>query len=138
MAGLGALLLLLAATPAQATFAYSDPLGSNVFVSAVRWLERTLLGTVGTTIAVIAVASVGFQMLSGRLSWRYGARVVLGCFIIFGASSIAAGILSAVGPGQGEPVVAAAAPPPSYPAVVAPPPPPANADPFAGAALPSR
>jgi type IV secretion system protein VirB2 len=71
-----------------------DPAGSGVLVSAVTWLQGTLLGTVATVVAVIAVASVGFLMLTGRINWRYGATVILGCFILFGAASIVAGIQS--------------------------------------------
>jgi len=81
-----------AAASAQDTLA--DPAGSGVIVSAVRWLQGTLLGTVATVVAVIAVASVGFLMLTGRINWRYGATVILGCFILFGAASIVAGIQS--------------------------------------------
>jgi type IV secretion system protein VirB2 len=44
---------------------------------------------------VIAIACVGFLMLSGRINWRHGAVVILGCFIMFGAASIVAGIQSA-------------------------------------------
>jgi type IV secretion system protein VirB2 len=76
-----------------------DPAGSGVLVSAVRWLEGTLLGTIATVVAVIAVASVGFLMLTGRINWRYGATVILGCFILFGAASIVAGIQSTAGQG---------------------------------------
>jgi len=74
--------------------ATGDPAGSGVLVSAVHWLQGTLLGTVATVVAVIAVASVGFLMLTGRINWRYGATVILGCFILFGAASIVAGIQS--------------------------------------------
>jgi type IV secretion system protein VirB2 len=72
----------------------ADPQGSGVLVSAMHWLEGTLLGTVATVVAVIAVAAVGLLMLTGRISWRYGATVILGCFILFGAASIVAGIQS--------------------------------------------
>jgi type IV secretion system protein VirB2 len=78
----------------------SDPQGSGVIVSAVRWLEGTLLGTIATVVAVIAVASVGLLMLTGRINWRYGATVILGCFILFGAASIVAGIQSTASMGQ--------------------------------------
>lgn len=78
----------------------ADPAGSGVIVSAVRWLEGTLLGTIATVVAVIAVASVGFLMLTGRINWRYGATVILGCFILFGAASIVAGIQSTASLGQ--------------------------------------
>ena len=72
-----------------------DPEGSGVLVNAVNWLQGTLLGTVATTVAVIAVAAVGFMMLTGRINWRHGAVVILGCFILFGAASIVAGIRAA-------------------------------------------
>ncbi|MEA3052273.1 MAG: type secretion system protein VirB2 [Sphingomonadales bacterium] len=85
---------------ASAQDSYSDPAGSGVIVSAVRWLEGTLLGTIATVVAVIAVATVGLLMLTGRINWRYGATVILGCFILFGAASIVAGIQSTAALGQ--------------------------------------
>jgi type IV secretion system protein VirB2 len=85
---------------AAAQDAMADPAGSGVIVSAVRWLEGTLLGTIATVVAVIAVASVGLLMLTGRINWRYGATVILGCFILFGAASIVAGIQSTAGLGR--------------------------------------
>jgi type IV secretion system protein VirB2 len=78
----------------------ADPAGSGVLVAAVRWLEGTLLGTVATVVAVIAVATVGFMMLTGRINWRHGATVILGCFILFGAASIVAGIQSTASLGR--------------------------------------
>lgn len=90
----GALPAILAASPANAQ-SYSDPAGSGPIVGAVQWLQGTLLGTVATVVAVIAVAFVGFMMLTGRMNWRYGATVILGCFILFGAASIVGGIQSA-------------------------------------------
>jgi type IV secretion system protein VirB2 len=91
---------VLFSSPASAQDSYSDPAGSGVLVSAVSWLQGTLLGTVATVAAVIAVAAVGFMMLTGRINWRYGATVILGCFILFGASSIVAGIHSTATLGQ--------------------------------------
>jgi len=78
----------------------ADPEGSGAVISAVRWLQGTLLGTVATVVAVIAVATVGLLMLTGRINWRYGATVILGCFILFGAASIVAGIQSTAQLGQ--------------------------------------
>jgi type IV secretion system protein VirB2 len=77
---------------AAAQDSLADPQGSGVIVSAVRWLQGTLLGTIATVVAVIAVAAVGLMMLTGRINWRYGAVVILGTFILFGAASIVAGI----------------------------------------------
>jgi type IV secretion system protein VirB2 len=73
----------------------TDPQGSGVVVNAMRWMQGTMMGTVATVAAVIAIASVGFLMLTGRINWRHGAVVILGCFILFGAASIVAGIQSA-------------------------------------------
>jgi len=91
-----ALVSFLAPVPALAAIP-ADPAGSGVIISAVNWLQGTLLGTVATVAAVIAVAAVGFMMLTGRINWRHGAVVILGCFILFGAASIVAGIRAAAG-----------------------------------------
>jgi len=74
-----------------------NPQGSGPIVSALMWLQGTLLGNVATAVAVIAVAMVGFMMLTGRMNWRMGGTVVLGCFILFGATTIVAGIQAAAG-----------------------------------------
>jgi type IV secretory pathway VirB2 component (pilin) len=115
-----------------------DPGGSNAFTSAVGWLEGTLLGSGATIVAIIGIASVGLLMLTGRIDVRRTAQVVFGCFIIFGASTIASGIMGALnGSGAATPDIAAA---PSSPPVLPQPPayPRANStpyDPYAGAAL---
>src|SRR3546814_8848657 len=70
MGAAGAIAGLFHAASAHAQ-EFADPAGSGVLVSAVRWLEGTLLGTIATVIAVIAVATVGFMMLTGRINWRY-------------------------------------------------------------------
>lgn len=74
-----------------------DPAGSGPINSAFGWMQQTMLGTVATTIAVMAVAAVGFMMLTGRVNWRFGATVIVGVFIIFGAGAIVAGIQGAAG-----------------------------------------
>ncbi|QNQ11819.1 TrbC/VIRB2 family protein [Sphingomonas alpina] len=119
------------------SYSLADPAGSDPLVAAVGWLQGTLLGTVATTIAIIAVAVIGMMMLNGRINWRSGATVITGCFILFGAGIIAAGIRSAASGGYERDYV----PPAPY---VAPPPPvvtpspaptrPADFDPYAGAA----
>ena len=88
-------LLAIFAGHAKAWAATIDPAGSGAIVNAVNWLQGTLLGTVATVVAVIAIAAVGFMMLTGRVNWRHGAVVILGCFVLFGAASIVAGIRSA-------------------------------------------
>ena len=83
--------------PAQAQVVTQDPAGSSPLIAALDWVQGTLLGNLATTAAVIAVAAVGFLMLTGRMDWRRGLTVVIGCFIIFGAVSIVAGIRSLAG-----------------------------------------
>ena len=92
-----ALFSLLAMPRAAFAMVAPDPEGSGVIIGAMNWLQGTLLGTVATVAAVIAIASVGFLMLTGRIDWRRGAIVILGCFVLFGAASIVAGIRSAAG-----------------------------------------
>lgn len=72
-----------------------SPQGSGPIVAAIQWIQGTLLGNVATSVAVIAVAVVGFMMLTGRMNWRHGVTVILGCFILFGAAAIVAGIQAA-------------------------------------------
>src|SRR3546814_8806830 len=67
MGAAGAIAGLFHAASAHAQ-EFADPAGSGVLVSAVRWLEGTLLGTIATVLAVIAVATVGFMMLTGRIN----------------------------------------------------------------------
>jgi type IV secretion system protein VirB2 len=93
------LLGLLAPVPALAQAVRSDPAGAGPIVAALGWLQGTLLGNVATAVAVMAVAAVGFMMLTGRMNWRFGATVIIGCFVLFGAGAIVTGIQSAAGAG---------------------------------------
>ena len=92
---LASLLLLPQAAYAQA----ANPQGSGPIVAALQWLQGTLMGNVATAIAVMAVAACGFMMLTGRLNWRMGATVIIGCFVLFGAGAIVTGIQSAASVG---------------------------------------
>lgn len=113
----------------------------NSFIAAVAWLGGALTGTLATSIATIAVASIGLLLLSGRISLRRSTQVLIGCFILFGAPLIAQGMMGtmngmATAP-QIQPVVGPRLP--AYdvgPAQSAPPATPY--DPYAGAALPAR
>lgn len=87
----------LAAASAAHAQATENPAGSSALIAALDWVQGTLLGNLATAAAVIAVAAVGFLMLTGRMDWRRGLTVVIGCFVIFGAVSIVAGIRSLAG-----------------------------------------
>ncbi|PEQ12748.1 type VI secretion protein [Novosphingobium sp. PC22D] len=99
-AGLALAAMIAALVPATARAqTAADPAGSGPIVAALGWLQGTLLGNVATAVAVMAVAAVGFMMLTGRLNWRFGATVIIGVFVLFGAGSIVSGIQSAAGAG---------------------------------------
>ena len=112
----------------------------NAIASAAAWLQAMLLGTIAATIAVIAIASIGFLMLSGRTDVRRAAHMIVGCFVIFGASAIASGMVGAISRvSDSDAVVQAPTPPPAVaPPVGYPNSNPSAFDPYAGAAVPSR
>jgi type IV secretory pathway VirB2 component (pilin) len=89
--------LLVSAGPAFAQSVQNDPAGSGPILGALAWVQGTLMGTLATTAAVIAVAIVGLMMLTGRIEWRRGLTVVVGAFIVFGAAAIVAGVRSVAG-----------------------------------------
>jgi type IV secretory pathway VirB2 component (pilin) len=104
--------------------------GVSVLGGALSWIANLVTGSLATAAAVLAVAWLGIALTQGRFDWREGARVMLGCFILFGAPMLAKGILDAAQGSHGRTAPAHEAPP-----VVTPPPPP-QFDPYAGAALP--
>ena len=70
----------------------SGPAPSSSIVASIMWIEHALLGTVATSVAVICVAGVGYEVLKGHIPVRRLATVIIGCFILFGASDIAAAL----------------------------------------------
>jgi type IV secretion system protein VirB2 len=92
-----ALAALFTPAIASAQSVNTDPQGSGPILAALNWMQGTLLGNLATTAAVIAVAVVGLMMLTGRMNWRFGATVIMGTFILFGATTIVAGIRSVAG-----------------------------------------
>ena len=110
-------------------------------VAAITWIEHVLLGTAATVLATIAVASVGMLLLTGRIEIRRGANIVIGCFLIFGAATIANGIMAAVQKDDAPPAANPAPPPPPYSQSPGPVQKSQNTpgyDPYAGAALPQK
>jgi type IV secretory pathway VirB2 component (pilin) len=115
----------------------ADPPATSVVAPAARWVEALLMGNAATAVAVIAVASVGIAMLSGRIEIRRGLFILLGCFVLFGASSIAKG-LRAAAQGEEATITAQSPPAPVFPKPKAGTVNPQNSgyDPYAGAAVP--
>ncbi len=80
-------------TAPSAAYAQQAPgTAGDPVTNALLWMQSILLGPIATTLAVMAIAGVGFMMLTGRMNWRYGATVIIGVFIIFGAPRLVATI----------------------------------------------
>ena len=110
--------------------ASGDPIGA-----AIGWLNSLLLGSLATSVGVIAVAGLGFAALNGHVVLADYRRVIVGCFVLFGAREIASGILSFVSfagplPAAGYATVPSTVPP--APQVIQ------HYDPYAGASLVNR
>jgi type IV secretory pathway VirB2 component (pilin) len=78
--------------------------GSNALVAASDWIVGLLRGPLATGLAILAVAAIGALMLRGRVSVRHAAQVLLGCFLLFGAASLAASFRSLADYGLGSTV----------------------------------
>ena len=85
----------------------------NAIAAALVWIRVTLTGSLATGFAIIAVAWFGLILLSGRLPRRRGIQLILGCFIIFGASSIAVAISQVLNTSPGGGSDSASAVPPA-------------------------
>lgn len=77
------------------TLAAAPPSNGPALLDAVEWINLVVHGSLVVSIATLGIAALGFATLSGRLSARRGLLSILGCFVLFGASSIAHGISSA-------------------------------------------
>jgi hypothetical protein len=73
---------------------------SGAIQGATVWLDAIFAGQLTMAIGIVAVAGLGLSMLSGRIQIRRALAIALGVFIIFGAPSIARGILTSYRPSQ--------------------------------------
>lgn len=102
----------------------------SAVVAAVSWFEQLISGRLTASIALIAIAIFGISMLRGHFSPRNGARVIVGAFVLFGAHSIAVGVIGGLG-SQTARSVAPASDRGEVPASTP------QFDPYAGAAVPT-
>jgi len=84
--------VMLLAMPSAALAQQQVQQSDDPITSALVWMQGILLGPIATSLAVMAVAGVGFMMLTGRMNWRYGGTVIIGVFIIFGAPRLVGSI----------------------------------------------
>ncbi len=108
----------------------------NSLSIATHWAEAALTGTPAISVAILAIAAIGFRMLGGHMPYRRGAQIIVGCFILLLAPAISAALLRvAHGKPESAPVIRTS----TIASQLAPDaPPPAPYDPYAGAAVPGR
>ena len=101
--------------------------------AASQWTLGVLGGSLASSLCVIAIAILGFLLLTGRLGVRRSAEVVLGCFLLLGAGLLAGQLQKLAGAagwnGAERDAIIQPQPEPPHP------PPSANYDPYAGASL---
>ena len=109
-------------------------------VSAADWIRLTLSGSMASAMATIAIAGMGLLLLAGRIDVRRGALTILGCFLVFGAGSIAQGFLSAARNAADTSVASGSPALPTYPTAksVAAAQNQMDSSPYAGVARPSK
>ena len=110
------------------------PMDDSAILPAADWVRSLLLGSVATSVAVIAVAVIGLLLLSGRIPVRRGLTAIVGCFVLFSAGTIADGLLSTVRSTPSSTIPLAPVPPPV--AALRPPVDRTPYDPYAGASVP--
>ena len=110
-----------------------NPALADSFSAALSWMCELLSGTAATAVAIIAVALIGVRMLSGMTALQRGTTAILGCFVVFSASTIAQEIVATTTlPTMVSEVAIADDPMPAQPSSPAYLP----FDPYAGAAVP--
>ena len=75
---------------ARSSATQSDATGTSL-ESAVSWIADLMTGSIAISLCVIAVAFLGFTMLTGRVPIRRGLFIALGAFILLAAPIIATG-----------------------------------------------
>lgn len=125
------------AYPSPAATPLTEPSGTQAITDAASWLQGTMLGSVATIIAVLAVAAVGAGLFTGRLNARRGLTVVMGCFVLFGSAAIANALMALIDGAPSEAILIAAEPAPS-PLPALPKSEPSPYDPYAGASVARR
>lgn len=76
--------------PQESLFApgYEQSLGN-----ATNWWDLAFFGPLATILCVIAVALLGFRMLSGYFQFTDAIRILVGIVIVFGSPALAASLM---------------------------------------------
>lgn len=65
----------------------------NSLEAASAWIAGLLTGPITGSLMAIAIALIGYEMLTGRLSILKGMRVICGCFILVSSATIAQSLM---------------------------------------------
>jgi len=60
-----------------------------VLSDAIHWIVALLTGSFANSVAILAIAGVAYQAMSGHINLRRAGFAILGCFLIFGAAALA-------------------------------------------------
>jgi len=104
-------------------------------VAAAKWLQAAMFGTIATSVAIVAVAALGFLMLQGQLPIRRSATSILGCCLLFAAPVLVTGLGTVVRDLAANEMPVPQAIHPTPPLPLAPDQNPPGYDPYAGASL---
>jgi type IV secretory pathway VirB2 component (pilin) len=106
--------------------------------TAAQWVVSVVTGTPAVVVATLAIAGIGFLMLAGRFPLRRGGLAIVGCFVLFGASAVAASLQTIASSNENDQAFIVPVEPPS-PAPIPTSPVSSQAyDPYAGASVPSK
>ena len=72
---------------------FDAPSEPVVIAEAGNWLTGLLGGSIAISLCVIAVGFIGLAMLAGQMPIRRGIQVVLGCFLLLGATTLVSGFV---------------------------------------------
>jgi type IV secretory pathway VirB2 component (pilin) len=70
-----------------------EPPRAQAFGAMADWLREASSGSLATALGFVAISLVGLSLFQGRLRLKRAAFVVVGIFLLLGASMISAGIV---------------------------------------------
>lgn len=86
-----------------------DQADQSVLREAGDWFSELLTGSFTSSLCIASVALFGILMLTGRIPFRCGLQVLIGCFLLLGAGTLAEDMSEAF---SGEPIAFTSSPVP--------------------------
>lgn len=102
-----------------------------VLAAGSNWIMGLIGGSLAVSLCVIAMATLGMLMLTGRLTLRRGLQTILGCFVLLGSAGFAGELAGLTQDREASAQASLAVPPQSADIPL----PPVTQDPYSGASL---